>query len=104
MWVRASGLSERAVILFDYTTSRAREALLRLLSDYRDDVTIDYCAGYNVLALQPSLDCLGCMAPVGRKFVDSQKPGIRARAGVRYRPESDQQSAGYRARSERSQR
>ncbi len=35
MWVQASGLPDRPVVLFDYTTSRVREVPLRLLEGYR---------------------------------------------------------------------
>ena len=50
MWVQASGPSERPVLLFDYTTSRAQEVPLRLLGDYRGYLMTDDYAGYNALA------------------------------------------------------
>lgn len=48
--VQASGSPDRQVVLFDYTTSRAQEVLLRLLEGYRGYVMTDDYAGYNALA------------------------------------------------------
>lgn len=53
MWVRASGPPEHPVILLDYTTSRAQEAALRLLADYRGYLMTDDYAGYNAVGTQP---------------------------------------------------
>ena len=81
MWVQASGLPDRPVVLFDYTTSRAQEVPLRLLGDYRGYLMTDDYAGYNALALQPGVERLACMAHVRRKFVDAQKVQPKGKTG-----------------------
>jgi len=81
MWVQASGLPERPVILFDYTTSRAQEVPLRLLADYRGYLMTDDYAGYNALGAQPGIERLACMAHVRRKFVDAQKVQPKGKTG-----------------------
>lgn len=68
-----SGPPDRKVVLFDYTTSRTQEVLLRLLGSYRGYVMIDDYAGYNALALQPGVERLACMMRARRKVVDAQK-------------------------------
>lgn len=75
------GASQRPVILFDYTTSRAQEVPLRLLGDYRGYVMTDDYAGYNTLALQPGVERLACMAHARRKFVDAQKVQPKGKTG-----------------------
>ena len=81
MWVQASGPSERSVILYDYTTSRAQEVPLRQLGDYRGYLMTDDYGGYNALALQPGIERLACMAHVRRKFVDAQKVQPKGKVG-----------------------
>jgi transposase len=81
MWVQASGLPDRPVVLFDYTTSRTQEVPLRLLGDYRGYLMTDDYAGYNALALQPGVERLACMAHVRRKFVDAQKVQPKGKTG-----------------------
>ncbi|CAI8744509.1 transposase [Pseudomonas chlororaphis] len=73
MWVQASGPPDRQVVLFDYTTSRAQEVPLRLLEGYRGYVMTDDYAGYNALALQPSVERLARMVHARRKFIEAQK-------------------------------
>ena len=81
MWVQASGPPDRQVVLFDYTTSRAQEVLLRLLEGYRGYVMTDDYAGYNALALQPGVERLACMAHARRKFVEAQKVQPKGKTG-----------------------
>lgn len=47
---------------FDYTSSRTQDIPLRLLDSYRGYVMTDDYADYNVLALQPGVERLACMA------------------------------------------
>lgn len=72
MWVQTSGPSDRKVVLFDYTSSRAQEVPLRLLESYRGCVMTDDYAGYNALA---------CMTHALRKFVDAQKVQPKGKTG-----------------------
>ena len=81
MWVQASGPSDRKVVLFDYTSSRAQDLPLRLLESYRGYVMTDDYAGYNALALQPGVERLACMAHARRKFVDAQKVQPKGKTG-----------------------
>ncbi len=81
MWVQASGPPDRQVVLFDYTTSRAQEVLLRLLEGYRGYVMTDDYAGYNALALQPGVERVACMAHARRKFVEAQKVQPKGKTG-----------------------
>ena len=81
MWVQVSGPPDRKVVLFDYTSSRAQDVPLRLLESYRGYVMTDDYAGYNALALQPSVERLACMAHARRKFVDAQKVQPKGKTG-----------------------
>ena len=81
MWVQASGPPDRKVVLFEYTSSRAREVPLRLLESYRGYVMTDDYAGYNALALQPGVERLACMAHARRKFVEAQKVQPKGKTG-----------------------
>ncbi|MEO8643699.1 IS66 family transposase [Pseudomonas sp.] len=81
MWVQASGPPDRKVVLFDYTSSRAREVPLRLLESYRGYVMTDDYSGYNALALQPGVERLACMAHARRKFVEAQKVQPKGKTG-----------------------
>ena len=81
MWVQASGLPDRPVVLFDYTTSRAQEVPLRLLADYRGYLMTDDYAGYNALGAQLGVERLGCWAHARRKFVDAQKVQPKGKIG-----------------------
>ncbi|MGY3302843.1 transposase [Pseudomonas sp. PvR086] len=81
MWVQASGLPDRKVVLFDRITSRAQEVPLRLLESYRGYVMTDDYARYNALALQPGFERLACMAHARRKFVDAQKVQPKGKTG-----------------------
>ena len=81
MWVQASGLPDRPVVLFDYTTSRAQEVPLRLLADYRGYLMTDDYAGYNALGAQLGVERLGCWAHARRKFVDAQKVQPKGKSG-----------------------
>lgn len=97
MWVQASGLPDRKVVLFDYTSSRAQEVPLRLLKSYHGYVMTDDYAGYNALALQPGVERLACMANACRRFVETQKCSPMAKPECRYRADNDQKAAWYRA-------
>jgi len=81
MWVQTSGLPERQVVLFDYTTSRAQEVPLSLLGNYHGCVMTDDYAGYNALALLPGVERLACMAHARRKFVEAQKVQPKGKTG-----------------------
>jgi transposase len=81
MWVQGSGPPDRKVALFDYTSNHAQEVPLRLLESYRGYVMTDDYAGYNVLALQPGVERLACMAHAGRKFVDAQRVQPKGKTG-----------------------
>ena len=52
MWVQASGPTDRKVVLFDYTSSRAQDVPLRLLESYRGYVMTDDYAGCNAKPVQ----------------------------------------------------
>ena len=73
MWVQTGGPPDQSVILFDYSTSRAREVPTRLLDGYRGYVMTDDYAGYSALGAQAGVERLGCWAHVRRKFVEAQK-------------------------------
>ena len=81
MWVQASRLPDRPVVLFDYTTSCAQEVHLRLLADYRGYLMTDDYAGYNALGAQLGVERLGCWAHARRKFVDAQKVQPKGKIG-----------------------
>jgi hypothetical protein len=68
-------------VLFDYTTSREQEVPLRLPESYLGYVMTDDYAGYNALALQPSVERLACMAHARRTFVDAQKVQSKGQTG-----------------------
>jgi len=73
MWVQTGGPSDKPVILFDYSTSRAQEVPTRLLDGYSGYVMTDDYAGYNALGAQAGVERLGCWAHARRKFVEAQK-------------------------------
>ena len=76
-----SGLPDRKVVLFDYTSRLAQEEPLRLLESHCGYVMTDDYAGYNALALQPGVERLACMAHARRKFVDAQKVQPNGKTG-----------------------
>lgn len=85
IWVQTGGPSDKPVILFDYSTSRAQEVPTRLLDGYRGYVMTDDYAGYNALGAQVEVERLGCWAHARRKFIDAQKvqpKGKTARADI----------------------
>ncbi|MEH6359070.1 MAG: IS66 family transposase [Pseudomonadales bacterium] len=81
MWVQTGGPPDHPVILFDYTTSRAQAVPQRLLEGYRGYLMTDDYAGYNVVALQPGIERLGCWAHARRKFIEAQKAQPKGKTG-----------------------
>ena len=81
MWVPAGGPQNQPVILFDYSTSRAKEVPSRLLEGYRGYLMTDDYAGYNALGAQSGVERLGCWAHARRKFVEAQKVQPKGKTG-----------------------
>lgn len=81
MWVQTGGPPNRPVVLFDYTTSRAQEAPLRLLEGFSGYLMTDDYAGYNGLAARPGIERLACLAHARRKFVEAQKVQPKGKTG-----------------------
>jgi transposase len=73
MWVRAGGLPERKVLLFDYAPSRSAETAKRLLLGYKGILLTDGYEAYNNVAKAQSLVHAGCMAHARRYFKDVTK-------------------------------
>jgi len=69
------------VIFFDYSSSRAQEAPLRLLTGYRGYLMTDDYAGYNAVAAQTGVKRLACWAHARRKFVEAQKVQPKGKIG-----------------------
>lgn len=81
MWVQTGGLPDRAVIFFDYSTSRAQEVPTRLLEGYGGYVMTDDYASYNALGAQAGVERLGCWAHPRRKFFEAQKVRPKGKTG-----------------------
>jgi len=85
MWVRASGLPDKKVILFDYAPGRGGDIAKQLLCDYKGYLQTDDYAGYNAACAGENITQLGCWAHARRKFIDAQKAtalkGKKVKAG-----------------------
>jgi len=85
MWVRASGLPDQKVILFDYAPGRGGDIAKQLFCDYKGHLQTDDYAGYNGACAGENITQLGCWAHARRKFVDAQKAtalkGKKVKAG-----------------------
>ena len=60
MWVQTGGRPDKPVILFDYSTSRAKEVPTRMLDSDRCHVMTDDYVGYSTLGAQSGVERLGC--------------------------------------------
>jgi len=81
MWVQTGGPPDRPVILFDYTTSRAQDVPLRLLTGYCGYLMTDDYSGYNAVAAQAGIERLACWAHARRKFIEAQKVQPKGKTG-----------------------
>jgi transposase len=70
MWVRAGGLPERSVLLFDYAPSRSAEVGKRLLLGFKGILLTDGYEVYNNVAAAHNLVHAGCLAHARRYFKD----------------------------------
>jgi transposase len=73
MWVRASGLPGRRIILFDYDASRAGSVPKGLLEGYQGILLTDGYEAYEAVARTLRLTHAGCFAHVRRKFDEARK-------------------------------
>ncbi len=81
MWVQTGGPPDRPVVLFDYTTSRAQDVPLRLLTGYCGYLMTDDYSGYNAVAAQAGIERLACWAHARRKFIEAQKVQPKGKTG-----------------------
>jgi transposase len=84
MWVLRGGPPGKPVIVFNYDATRSQTVPLRLLQDYQGYLQADGYEAYAVLAEQPGIVLLGCMAHARRKFdeaLKAQGKSARAEAG-----------------------
>jgi len=73
MWVRASGLPDKKVILFDYAPGRGGNIAQQLFAGYKGYLQTDDYAGYNAVCAENGITQLGCWAHARRKFIGAQK-------------------------------
>ena len=73
MWVRAGGLLDKKVILFDYAPGRGGNIAQQLFADYQGYLQTDDYAGYNAVCTKKGVTQLGCWAHARRKFIDAKK-------------------------------
>ena len=73
MWVRASGLPDKKVILFDYAPGRGGNIAQQLFAGYQGYLQTDDYAGYNAVCTENEITQLGCWAHARRKFIEAQK-------------------------------
>ena len=103
MWVQTGGPPDKAVVIYDYESSRSSAVPVRLLHDYRGYLMTDGYTGYNLLARTEGITRLACWAHVRRHFMDAikvQPKGKRGRAddavamiAKLYKVESDHKDA-----------
>ena len=84
MWVRAGGLPERNVVLFDYAPSRSAETAKRLLAGFNGILLTDGYDAYDSVAKAQSLVHAGCLIHARRYFKDVTKaqPEASGRAHI----------------------
>jgi transposase len=84
MWVRAGGLPERKVLLFDYAPSRSAEIAKRLLLGFKGILLTDGYEAYDSVAEAQNLVHAGCLAHARRYFKDVTKvqPEVSGRANI----------------------
>jgi len=84
MWVRAGGLPERTVVLFDYAPSRSAETAQRLLVGFNGILLTDGYDAYDSVANAQSLVHAGCLIHARRYFKDVTKaqPEASGRAHI----------------------
>jgi hypothetical protein len=73
MWVRADGLPQRNVVLFDYAASRSNETAKRLLVGFKGILLTDDYDAYDSVAEAQSLVHSGCLIHGRRYFKDVTK-------------------------------
>lgn len=73
VWVRATGATDRRVVLFDYDASRAKNVAQRLLEGFQGILISDGYKGYDSIAKAQGLVHAGCLAHARRKFHDAKK-------------------------------
>ncbi len=73
VWVRATGATDRCVVLFDYDASRAKNVAQRLLEGFQGILVSDGYKGYDSIAKAQGLVHAGCLAHARRKFHDAKK-------------------------------
>lgn len=81
MWVRMSGASDAAIVLYDYDPSRGASVPERLLADYAGYLVTDGYQGYSSVTRRPGITGIGCWAHVRRKFDEALKVQGRTKTG-----------------------
>ena len=72
MWVRAGGMADHPIVLFDYDPSRGGQVPTRLLKGFKGHLMTDGYAGYRGVT-RKDITGIGCWAHVRRKFKEAEK-------------------------------
>ena len=77
MWVRSTPGSEKKIVIFDYSTSRAGEKAKELFADYRGILQTDGLGTYNCLESEVLIR-IGCNMHSRRRFESAAKDGAKS--------------------------
>jgi transposase len=81
MWVRMSGASDPAIVLYHYESSRAGSVPEHLLVNYEGYLVTDGYKGYSSVTRREGMIGVGCWAHVRRKFDEALKVQGKAKTG-----------------------
>ena len=73
MWVFKGGPPDKAIILFQYHSTRSGDVAAAFLKDYKGIVQTDGYVGYNFLDTKKEITHVGCWVHARRKFKDVTK-------------------------------
>ena len=81
MWIRATPVEVRKIVLFDYDPSRSGEVASRLFAGFKGFLQVDGYSGYNPLEKQEGVIRIGCNMH-GRRGFDEAKIASKSNKGL----------------------